>query len=195
MSTTIVAISGKITSGKSTLANAICAADPRFVRLSLADEMKNDIANLCEVDRAYIEANKDLFRPIMQYYGTDIMRHVHGQDYWVDRLVDKIYDECLKFVVVDDVRFPNELLGLQNAAHRFLSVRIHIDDAEQERRCIEKFGEKLSFAKLNHPSETALDGWTTRFHINLNATDLTEAQVRRVLALIPPAYAPQEQRV
>jgi hypothetical protein len=155
---TVDAVSGKISSGKTTLARAICEADHRFRRVPLAYPLKKDIADLCGVTVDFIEEHKAMFRPILQYYGTDIMRELYGPDYWVSRLVEYARVHRLTHIVVDDVRFPNELEGLRDAAERgFMSVRLDIGYAEQAHRYQTLYGGDLTREMLTHPSETSLD--------------------------------------
>lgn len=184
MERTIIAISGHLTSGKTTLAKAIIEAQPGFTRLALADALKDDVAEFCEVSREYLDANKADFREILQIFGV-LMRQLHGENYWVIRLVDKVREYNLMNVIVDDVRFPNELSGLRKSADRFLSVRLDLTSEEQEKRCTTLFGAPLSYAKLVHPSETALDD-CKEFDLTLPAiwpTHLQRSTIRAKLAV------------
>lgn len=181
---TIVAISGKLASGKTTLANAICEAYPPFVRVGFADALKNDVAAHCEVTRQYLDEHKDTFREILQVHGT-LMRELHGPDYWVHRLYGEIVLAGHTHVVVDDMRFPSELSGLRKMdGARLLTVRLNISEEEQERRCTKVYGAPLTWAKLHHPSETALDEHITSFDLNMDAQIPTASQVRIVLDML-----------
>lgn len=183
MSINILAVSGKLCSGKSTLAQAIVAREPLLTRHNLADALKDRIAWICGVDRTYIDAHKAMFRPIMQYYGTDIMRAIHGDDYWVNLLVadlQGIDEQNDVYAIVDDARFPNEQEGLRNAATRFHSVRLIVTPEEQYERYLNVNGEPPTDEILTHPSETACDEYPN-FDQLLGASAPTDIQVTLVL--------------
>lgn len=182
MTLTIVGISGKLTSGKTTLANALIAAEPSFVRCALADALKDDVAEMCEVTRGYLNEHKGEFREILQVYGV-LMRSLHGEDYWVRRLEDAIWDNGYTHVIVDDVRFPNELAGVRKMG-RALTVRLNITDSEQARRFHATYGAAPSPEKLAHISETALDNRLADFDLNIDAEMPTARQVRVVLDML-----------
>jgi hypothetical protein len=158
----IVAISGKLYSGKTSLAKNLEQTNPIFGRAALAHALKQDICRLCGVNMEYLNEHKDLFRPVLQWYGTEYRRKVEGDDYWVKRLVEALskYNDRIVWLV-DDVRFPNELSGLEEAAYasggKFVSVRLMIDKITQIKRHVEKFNDLPDDAIFDHPSETALD--------------------------------------
>ena len=160
MGMNIVAISGKLTSGKSTLANNIVKVDSSYRVVPLAYPLKQAIAELCGTSLEFMREHKDKFRPILQYYGTDIMRWLYGEDIWVERLFEYAYNLDLQHLIVDDVRYPNEVEGLANRADKFMSVRLLINTDDQIQRYHSLYGEFISLEKLNHRSETALDTYT-----------------------------------
>lgn len=59
-------------------------------------------------------------RLLLQLFGTEIIRHVYGDDFWVNKTIDSIYDsgsrddsvfvlDDYKNFVIDDTRFVNEI--------------------------------------------------------------------------------------
>lgn len=142
----IVAISGKMGSGKGELTKALSQAF-RVRSLSLARPIKQTIQLM---DR---EAPKDLdkydnknlyselygatYRVVMQALG-DMHRNVFGKDFYINRLlreIDDLGEPTLKnqydIIVVDDVRYLNELnrLELKGA----ITVRIEVDKSRLSR--------------------------------------------------------------
>lgn len=171
--TSVVLISGKLMSGKSTTASDLLAWD----RYSLAGPLKDDICKLCSVSREYMEKNKAMFRVILQQYGTDLMRTIHGDMYWVNRLKRDIINNNARAVVIDDCRFWSELSGFTgNAPYK---VRLDITREEQVRRFTAKFDRCPDPSIFEHVSETALDDvpeevWDVRVQVD----GLTTLQVR-----------------
>ncbi len=186
----IICVSGKIASGKTTLASLIELYNP-YARRALAGALKADLARLCQVSVDYIEENKELFRPMLQYYGTEIMRKVHGEDYWVRRLVQDSEDAGLSGLVVDDVRFPNEVEGLvASARSAAFSVRLEVDPAVQAERYLAKYGSALSEDKANHVSETALDSYH-HFDATFDSSHVSARAIYLSLcALRPDLFSP-----
>jgi len=92
----IIAIAGKAGSGKSTLAQAI-----GYPVLSMAKEVKR-----LALDLGWNGVKDHQGRKLLQTLGTDLCRDCIDQDYWI---------ECWKRqytggdVIIDDVRFANEL--------------------------------------------------------------------------------------
>jgi len=85
----------------------------------------------------YINANMTA-REVMQYVGTNIFRQMYGE-VWVDGLMRRIEKDNPAIALVADVRFPNEVAGIQKAAGKVIRLTRgeHSTDA--------------------HASETALD--------------------------------------
>lgn len=143
-----VALHGKISSGKTTLAQAIAeeAGDPyeRFV-LSFAGPLKQGLATMG------IYKGHPLYREVAQYIGTDIVR-VYDPHWWV-QLMDTAFNTYVdngwtKMVVIDDLRFPNELEWAE--MNGFITVKLEASPATQLARGADP-------SRLNHESDTALD--------------------------------------
>jgi hypothetical protein len=170
-----VIVSGKLMSGKSTLSDYICWQSA-FEKHTLADELKDDICRLCGVTRAYMEEHKDLFRPILQWYGTDFHR-ARDENYWVQRLKGRIEVRSPAAVVVDDARFTNEVYGFDECAP--YKVRLQISLEEQVRRYIAKFKREPDMSIFYHSSETALDEMPDEaWDVVVGVDGLTTLQVR-----------------
>ena len=110
--------------GKSTLAQAFVAHDPRFCRAAFADQVKHIATTLFGMD----PAQKD--RPLLQAVGTK-MREV-DKDVWIDYVLKRGEAAGRSHVVVDDVRYANEAYALKRAG--FVLIAIEIDAAQQLER-------------------------------------------------------------
>lgn len=157
----LIGISGKIGSGKSTLAeylseiiwNDLCI-DSMVV--SIGDAVKEECAAVFgfPVKYAYTQAGKNTFIPvpaqgkhmtirkILQWWGTDIMRTLVDEDYWIKVLDQRLGDGV---IIIDDIRFPNEADYIKSKG----GYLIRLDTTYTET------SEKLAY----HLSETALDDY------------------------------------
>lgn len=144
----VIGMSGKKQSGKDTLANMLIdLARPEIMqRIAYADALKREVAQACGVTVDFLEKYKATFRPILQCWGTDFRRNpaVGGVDsYWLDRVQEAIWKSEAPWVILTDVRFPNEARQVKRLGGYL--VRVH-RPSNQPRDL--------------HSSETALDDWT-----------------------------------
>lgn len=137
-----VAICGRAGSGKSTLAKAILELRHDLTAGSFAQALKWDLQKIG------IVKGDPGFREIAQAYGTDHARVKYGPDYWVERLRGGTHSlATLARLVIDDVRFPNEVAACRDDG--LLIVRVEANVSTRENR--------LGYACPEHESETALD--------------------------------------
>jgi len=147
----ILGLAGLAGSGKTTIADELVAAHGFERRLSLADPLRVMLAELDPIvgwdpDVGPVRWNDAMtagYRPararwpemrrLLQRLGTEAGRGTLGEDVWVEHLMGRIGP--LEDVVVDDVRFPNEVAAIQAAGGVVCWV---------ERPGVEKMG---------HPSE------------------------------------------
>lgn len=80
-------------------------------RIGYADALKEEVAQAVGVDIEYINQHKDNFRLILQGWGTDFRRKLHGDDYWIRKLGNKLLHTpyTCQLVLIPDVRFHNEV--------------------------------------------------------------------------------------
>lgn len=135
-----VALVGKRGSGKTTLAKMMCESE--FHRMALADPVKDgSVAAINAVlvflgleptmTRERLETDKEALRGMPQFVGSDLGRDYIGPDtIWLDRFADRINEHPTRSVVVDDVRFPNEVAYLREQLG-FTIVRITRDEDER----------------------------------------------------------------
>jgi hypothetical protein len=105
----LIGLVGQATVGKDAFYNAL---NGNYIkkRMAFADELKMEVARACGVTVGFVEANKHLFRPMLQWWGTDFKRRMFGDDYWISRLNSKLceFDPMPEVIVITDVRFLNE---------------------------------------------------------------------------------------
>jgi len=120
MKNTLVFLSGKQGSGKTTLAQGLIthySASPRVLsHLKFADPLYMMHGRVLSVLRQYGVETKKKDGRLLQLLGTEWGRSTYGPDLWVQILENRLIDytkEPLgdrgRFVVVDDARFENEL--------------------------------------------------------------------------------------
>ena len=108
---------GKMASGKSTMASRILQTFPNMKLMSIAEPVKNIARDLFDMK------TKD--RALLQTIGTK-MREI-DPDIWVNVLLRKI--KTTDNIIIDDVRFENEILILKKAG--FKIFYLDIDQEEQ----------------------------------------------------------------
>ncbi len=96
---------------------------------------------LAIINLVYHEPGLMTAREVMQYVGTEIFRKMYG-NVWIDSLIRRIESEDSHLAVITDVRFPNEVEGIQKAGGKVIRL---LRDPTKE--------------KDEHESETALDDY------------------------------------
>lgn len=153
----IVAISGKMHSGKSYVADHL-VKNHGYTRVSFAAALKNDIVDM-GFNVANVYNKPPWMRELMQKYGQ--ARRAEDPDHWVKVLHDLLLDfraeegpyeaDEIK-VVIDDMRFPNEADMLLNFEDDYG------EDVELVR--LERAGySRDGIAGAGETSETALDDY------------------------------------
>ena len=136
-----IAIIGKICSGKSFLANYL-VENYNFKKYSFADPLKK-IAK-----EYYNMKNKD--RILLQDL-AEKMKEI-DKNVFVNYLVNKIDKE--ENVVIDDLRFENELLELKK--NNFTIIKLKINRTNQLNRYCKLYN-KRDINRLNHDSEIEME--------------------------------------
>ena len=130
----IIGLAGRKRSGKDTVFDMLSERPGCDVRrLAFADVVKQEVAVACGVGLSFIEAHKDTFRPILQWWGTEFKRELVRRDYWLEKVSCKL-DELQRSegsdnltVVITDCRFPDEV-ELVRARKGFMAlVKRHAD--------------------------------------------------------------------
>jgi hypothetical protein len=132
----LLGISGKKGSGKSTIAEILkqyITHRPVHI-IAFADALKDEVAHACGVSREYVEKNKAIFRPILQWWGTDFRRNLTSEDYWLRVFSAKVSilpNDSL--ILIPDVRFPNELQLIKKARGKVWRVNRDIPYYEESK--------------------------------------------------------------
>lgn len=166
----VILISGKQGSGKSTLTENLIVKLEDYgesvtylKNAGIIYEMHDAINNVASKYGIRTET-KD--RVLLQWLGTEWGREIRGDNVWVDAVSNKIQQTTVGgFVIIDDVRFPNEL-SVGNNVNRF-SIRLEASEEARRNRC-PAWGNNT-----NHPSETALDNHLGSFNLVVN-TDMID---------------------
>jgi hypothetical protein len=132
----IIGITGYARTGKDTLANGLKmllrSSNIGCKKLSFAWALKKDLDYFL-VSKIGISAftedktQKELIRPLMVTYGSDIMRKI-DPDYWI-KCVRREIDEKHrnKVIIIPDVRFENESKWIKSEGGKIILLRREID--------------------------------------------------------------------
>jgi len=164
-----IAISGKMCSGKSFITNLLIKhfekENKHFKKLSFADDVYKIARELFNM--------KTKNRQLLQSIGTK-MREI-DPDIWAKSTTQRSQNH--KFVIIDDLRFPNELHYLK--LNNFIIIRLNISKEEQIKRLKETYPDTYHqhIKNLNHQSETSLDTVSNdKFDIVFNINDNTNSE-------------------
>lgn len=143
-----IAISGKITSGKTTTALKIKEKYKQFEIYNFAGRLKELTAELFDADP------KD--RKINQDFGEAV--RAIDKLAWIRVIQKRIQDK--EFVIIDDLRTPDEFDFCKK--NGFYIIRLNISPEEQKRRMKNLYKEdwKTHWERRNRYTETALDDCT-----------------------------------
>ncbi len=97
-------------------------------------------------------------REFMQFFGTDIMRKIHGP-IWINSCLKKIQREQSQLAIVADVRFPNEAVAIEEAGGVL---------ARMTRKVFED----------NHSSEIALDNYKFKHFLDNQSESIDSLMVK-----------------
>ena len=179
----IIGITGKMRSGKTTLANRLANYCETEV-LSFATYVRQEVANsffphepvpMNELLRLEA-ADKGTVRPILQAFGHGKRTLIYN-DYWVEKLATDVRNNYkdVDVVFIDDVRYVNEIEYIMN--HGGYIVRLSCDeDILLERGA--------SADALLHPSENNIDP--------TNLTLAESAYPSKVLSLDSGSATPEQ---
>jgi hypothetical protein len=105
-------------------------------------------------------------RDVLQFFGTNICRKMYN-NVWVDALIRQIKSENVNTAIITDVRFPNEVEGIQAAGGKVI-----------------RFTRDPYKGKDVHPSETILDEYKGFDIIIDNSTLTIEEQSKEVAKVL-----------
>jgi hypothetical protein len=116
---------GEQRSGKTTTAQALIQRHPLTYKVAFADQVREEVARAVSQGQGPDEyrrvrddmaMRKELWRPILQVWGTELRRYIYDSHYWITRHRNALINNvpAWAFVVVDDTRFFNEIDYLRN---------------------------------------------------------------------------------
>jgi phosphomevalonate kinase len=110
----IIGFAGTRKSGKTAAAHQLMGIDERFRRMSFADPLKDMYCKTKGIGRETLDnvSLKEFYRRDMQEVSTQ-MKIDNGDDYFAKMLLDQVLSN--DFVVIDDVRFVQELKLIRQA--------------------------------------------------------------------------------
>ena len=179
----VISISGKIGSGKDTIADIIMQYTPyhRWQVKKFAGKLKDIAEILTGVPKINFEdqefKQQDMgpewgmtYRDLLQKLGTEAMRNGLHKNVWVNALfadfnIDE--DEQVSYWIITDSRFPDELEAVKK--HNGITIKVIRDS-----------GNTIG---TTHTSETALDNYTEWDYVIDNTGTLEELKTR-VLSIL-----------
>ena len=115
MSSSAIILIGNIGSGKTTLADYLIQQFDKFHKIAIGDYPKKVLSSVSklfdkpiELDSFYDRSVKEIYRPLLIEFATDIFRNQLNPDVWIDAAIYDIKKNKFNFVVFEDVRFDNE---------------------------------------------------------------------------------------
>jgi len=108
----VIGFTGYKQSGKDTAARELSRIllPQHSVQINFADALKDEVCMACKITRQFLDEHKDNFRLIMQGYGTDFRRKLHGEQYWILKWLERVNKlaPVPAYLLCTDVRFINE---------------------------------------------------------------------------------------
>ena len=143
----IIGIGGNARSGKDTLANNLVSIlaelNIKAEKVSFANALRQSVDDflLRELGISAFtqdKKEKDIIRPFLVFWGTDIMRG-RDEDVWVKKLQSSLKEDQVN--IISDLRFTNELDWIQN--NNGVSVMLSRPNANPANKYEEEENKKL----------------------------------------------------
>ena len=173
---TIILISGKQGSGKTTLTQSLVTSLQNEGHLVQCLKFAGTIYAMHDLIRDYGRSlglnipDKD--GRLLQLLGTEWGRSTLGENVWVDALRAQIGKSEADYILIDDCRFPNELDVVPKEQR--VAIRLDAPSHVRKARC------PAWRDTDKHPSEAALDGYMERFDTVINTEHNTESEVLKL---------------
>ncbi len=119
----VIGLVGERRSGKDTVCEILQKiSNQLFIRAAFADELKREVAGIFGISLDHLNRIKTnpLVRHSLQWYGTDYIRFIEGDDYWIKKLTEKVMSVDEYFRIVTDVRFVNEAKWVRSFPNHIL---------------------------------------------------------------------------
>ena len=169
-----IAITGKMCSGKSTLAQIIKETDSRFTIYSFGQKVKDvakDLFNMKEKDRSLLTS-----------IGTK-MREI-DYDVWVNYVINQTKDKT--HCIVDDLRYQNEYEALHNNGYKIIQLVVGPIVQEERIKNVYPNNYQDHLNNRNHISERNEFNWLSEDNLLvINSEEDKILEIReRVLSFI-----------
>lgn len=168
-----ILISGKIGSGKTTLAKALCKNFQQqglfVIERTFADELKMQCASELNIpiELFYSQEGKNTLLnnnslgTYLQIIAT--REREKDQDHWVKKLIENLPPISIDILIISDLRYKNELNYLQQHNYSQFIIRLQGDPGKVRQN---------SNRNLEHISEIDLDDYT-KFDLIINTDEIT----------------------
>lgn len=158
----IICISGKAEHGKTTTAKVLKTILSDSGYRVLITNYAGVLKFICTAFFDWDGNKNEEGRALLQRVGTDVVRK-QDPDFWVNfmKSVLKLFDGEWDYVLIDDVRFPNEIEGLMDD---FNVISLRVERPRYENH--------LTDEQRQHESEVALDDYNFTYHL-FNPGDIT----------------------
>lgn len=92
---------------------------------SPTEPLRKEIEKLSISDDNWFEDKTNITRSLLQIYGTDIFRKRVDDLYWIKDTKKRILESKAKYIIITDVRFPNEIENMYHEDYDIVSIRIN----------------------------------------------------------------------
>jgi len=136
-----IAITGKMCSGKSTIASVISESNPNFKIYSFGKKVKDVAKDLFDM--------KEKDRTLLTTIGTK-MRDI-DPDVWTNYILKQTKDQ--EYCIVDDLRYQNEYEALHKAGFKIIQFKIDPEIQKERIKIVYPNNYQDHLNNLNHISE------------------------------------------
>lgn len=177
MNKIIITVSGEAQHGKDTacdiLREQLDQVGKTSVRLAYADYLKHLARVLYRWD-----GQKDAYgRTLLQNIGNNVRKN--EPDFWVS-IVEQTVRAAIteQYIIIPDTRYPNEIEFWKNKGYDVATIRVYRPN----------YDNGLTPEQKQHPSETALNGYSYDYIINNTSYSNLKKQVNDILTDIRRTY-------
>ena len=173
----IILISGKAEAGKTTTAQILKEElEQQYKSKVLLTNFAGTLKFICKNFFNWNGEKDEAGRALLQRIGTDIVRK-KDPDFWVNfmKSVLRLFEGEWDYVLIDDVRFENEISLIKSAFDCVTTLRIERPN----------YSNHLTEEQRQHPSETSLDDFKFDFTI-LNPGD---DRLKALVSIFTDKYA------
>ena len=171
----IICISGRARHGKDTTASFLKEELETQGYKVLITHYADLLKYICKTFFNWDGVKDDKGRTLLQYVATDIVR-AKEPNYWVNFLIGifKLFESEWDYVLIADVRFPNEISALKDSGFNVSVVKIVRSN----------FNDGLTEAQRNHKSELSVDKIHPDILINNKSTlEALKTEVSKIAQL------------